>query len=269
MLKYLKEAFWIRPEVAGLGRVPVNALLLGAMAALGFLHPGFWLLGLGLEAVYLPAMALHPRFRMAVDSLRYRDLPPEDTQAERMRLLVQLPQAQRVRFAHLAKKCERILRLRTQDADEYFIEDDRLALEKLQWLFLKRLLSQRGLSEGSIEQTESMLAAQKHDLEAALARTDLGDDLRATTRETLEIVSRRLENLTTREEALEQIAGDLARIEAKIDLALEETQIRRGREALSTDIDLPSDMLEVSYYGEDEQTVRAIDRALEQIGREQ
>ncbi len=269
MLKYLKEAFWIRPEVPGLGKAPVNALLLGAMAALGFLHPGFWLLGLGLEAVYLPVMALNPRFRIAVDSLRYRDLPPEDTQAERMRLLVQLPQAQRVRFAHLAKKCERILRLRSQNADEYFIDDDTQALDRLQWLFLKRLLSQRGLSEGSIEQTENMLAAQKHDLEAELERADLSVDLRATTRETLEIVSRRLENLAGREEALEQIAGDLARIEARVDLALEETQIRQGREALSTDIDLPSDMLEVSYYGEDEQTVRAIDRALEQIGREQ
>ena len=36
MFRYLKAAFWAAPEVAGLGRLPVNLLLLAGFAILGF-----------------------------------------------------------------------------------------------------------------------------------------------------------------------------------------------------------------------------------------
>jgi len=44
VFRYFKAAFWAAPEVAGLGRVPVNVLTLAGFGILGFGHAGFWLL---------------------------------------------------------------------------------------------------------------------------------------------------------------------------------------------------------------------------------
>ena len=51
--RYLREAFWARPEIAGLGRVPVNLILLAGVGILGFGEHALWLAGLGAEVAYL------------------------------------------------------------------------------------------------------------------------------------------------------------------------------------------------------------------------
>src|SRR5260370_35814809 len=70
MLDYLKAAFWIAVPIPGLGRLPVNVLLVAGCAILGFANPGFWLLGAGAEAALLAVLATNPRFQRAVDARR-------------------------------------------------------------------------------------------------------------------------------------------------------------------------------------------------------
>lgn len=66
MFRYLSAAFFVRPHIPGLGRMPVNVLAVASLGILGFGNPGFWLLGLGLEAAFLTALATHPRFQRLV-----------------------------------------------------------------------------------------------------------------------------------------------------------------------------------------------------------
>src|SRR5260370_15662926 len=84
MLDYLKAAFWIAVPIPGLGRLPVNVLLVAGCAILGFANPGFWLLGAGAEAALLAVLATNPRFQRAVDARRLSavaregGLPPQE-----------------------------------------------------------------------------------------------------------------------------------------------------------------------------------------------
>ena len=64
--KYLKAAFIARPF--GMP-IPPNWLGLAAAVMLGaLLHPGFWLIGAGLELAYLKLLTSSRRFRDVVDS---------------------------------------------------------------------------------------------------------------------------------------------------------------------------------------------------------
>lgn len=67
MLKYFKSAFWVRQPVPLLGDLPVHVLALVPFVVLGLLHPGFWLMGLGLGAGFLTMLAMSPRFQRITD----------------------------------------------------------------------------------------------------------------------------------------------------------------------------------------------------------
>src|SRR5687768_3690177 len=65
-LSYVKAAFNARPF--GMP-VPPNWFMLAAFGLLGyFVDPGFLLIGLGLEGVYLWALASNARFQAAIDA---------------------------------------------------------------------------------------------------------------------------------------------------------------------------------------------------------
>ena len=63
---YLAAAFNARPF--GMP-VPPNWFVLGAFGLLGaFVDPGFWLIGAGVEGLYLWVLSRNPRFRTAIDA---------------------------------------------------------------------------------------------------------------------------------------------------------------------------------------------------------
>src|SRR5690606_12425289 len=63
---YLGAAFNARPF--GMP-VPPNWFALAAFGLLGaIVNPGFWLIGAGIEGLYLWTLSRHPRFRAAVDA---------------------------------------------------------------------------------------------------------------------------------------------------------------------------------------------------------
>ena len=63
---YLAAAFNARPF--GMP-IPPNWFGIAAFAVLGaFINPGLWLIGLGLEGLYLWTLSQHPRFRATVDA---------------------------------------------------------------------------------------------------------------------------------------------------------------------------------------------------------
>jgi hypothetical protein len=132
--RYIREAFWARPEIAGLGKVPVNVIFLA---------------GLGAEVAYLYACFTNDRFRRWVDA---RNLVAEKTSAEQQRLdLVNaLVPPRREKLQKLQKRCDRILELyRQNQTDSVIVETNQHSLERMTWYYLKLLLGPTKLGKPS------------------------------------------------------------------------------------------------------------------------
>src|SRR6185312_12281957 len=231
MLDYLKQAFWAGPSLPGLGRLPVNALAVLAFAIFGFAHPGFWLLGTGLEAAYLASLVTHPRFQRLVNAQQRNQVAAEAEQG-RQELIRSLDLPSRQRLITLEGKRGRILDLA------------RDALNRLLWIYLKLLVARRQLAATKAQTNTAELEQKASDLEKGLAAGSLPTALRDSQTATLKLLRQRLENLERCDENLKQVDSDLARVEAQVDLAAESAALRGGGAAVTANLELASQTLD-------------------------
>lgn len=262
MFRSLKEAFWLRLPLPLLGALPVNALAVTGVGILGFAEHALWLIGAGLEVAYLFALATNPRFQRLVAA---RDLVGRQAAGDRSRgeLLAQLPPDSRERLTRLEAKVARIATLLRADPDKDLLAESSLdALEKLAAVHARLLLAERHLHAARQESDPAALARQAVLLERelllatppALPAPPSGDRpggggrlspaLRESKQATLDLLRRRLANAQTRERSQAEVASDLARIEAQVDLALEEASLHGTRPAdAGTHLNLLDDIL--------------------------
>jgi hypothetical protein len=281
MLDYLKAAFWIGVTVPGLGRVPVNVLLVAACAILGFANPGFWLLGAGAEAALLTALATSPRFQRAVEARRLSAAAGE-ADLHRQELVRRLDPASRKRLAALDDKCARVLAVQQEaQAPEMGLENSRDALSRLSWIFLKLLIARLHLVEalrvpgGAAAGQPGMLQAaaggaaadsdlqrQMAELDRAMAAPGVTPALRESQSATRKILEQRLQNLQRCKQTIQEVDADLGRIEAQVDLALENANLRGGGAVVSANLELASQILDDGLsFGDSERDVAALDEA--------
>jgi len=261
MLRYLKAAFFISPEITGIGKLPVNIIALICLGILGLGEHAFWLLGAGLETGFLFLLASNIRFQRVVDAQDI-DSHLDDVTAKRAELVRQLPPDAQQRLATWERKCAQIVELyRTTQTDDFVLDGNRDALTKLMWYYLKLLISQHNLAVANSQVTEQGL---KHDI-AALIQELQSEELSPTLREsksaTLAILKKRLELSQRRRELLREIDSDLTRIEAQIQLAGENASLHEQPAAISANIELASQLLDSDLYGDSASTVADIDAA--------
>src|SRR5260370_37319896 len=141
MLDYLKAAFWMAVPIPGLGRLPVNVLLVAGCAILGFANPGFWLLGAGAEAALLAVLATNPRFQRAVDARRLSVVAGE-AELHRQDLVRRLDPVARKRLAAVDDKCARVLQgQREAPTPQIGLQSSRDARSRASWMYLKLLVA--------------------------------------------------------------------------------------------------------------------------------
>lgn len=260
MFRYLKAAFWARPEITGLGRVPANAAGVMGFAILGIGHPAFWLLGLGIETLYLFGLATNPRFQKWVDA-GDRQVAETDLSEQQQDLIAHLPDRDQAHLEKLRHKCDRIEELQRLNASESFVfAANRDALQRLLWLYLKLLVAKNQLQSADFTATERGLRQQIDGIEEELRLEKLSRSLKQSKEATLKILRQRLSNLGRREQTLEEIDSDLTRIEAQIDLAVENAMMRGKPETISANINLVSTLLD-DAYGDAAETVASLDSA--------
>jgi transcription elongation GreA/GreB family factor len=244
MLRYLNEAFWARPHLAGLGRIPWNALLVAGAALLGIGAPAIWLGAVGAETLYLYALATNPRFQNWVDAKQLERLHAGDDDSSR-KLVANLPDMQRRRLAEIEEKCTKIESVyRESQNEDYLYESNRDALQKLTTIFARLLVAQRNMQILDVTSRESDLRNQIASIEKELASKSMSDALRDSKKATLAILNQRLRNLQRRNESLAEIDSDLTRIEQQIDLAVEDASLKGRPAAISANIDLVSHLLD-------------------------
>jgi hypothetical protein len=293
MLDYLKAAFWIAIPVPGLGRLPVNVLLVAGCAILGFANPGFWLLGAGAEAALLTVLATNPRFQRAVDARRLSAAAGE-AELHRQDLVRRLDPAARKRLAAVDDKCARVLQVQQEaQTPEIGLESSRDALSRLSWIYLKLLIARHHLVEALQGQAgdeqrvprlatggaaadqqgaprpamaggaaEVDLKRQLADLDRALAAPGVTPALRDSQQATRKILEQRLQNIDRCQQTLKEVDADLGRIEAQVDLALENANLRGGGAVVSANLELASQILDDGLsFGDSERDVAALDEA--------
>jgi hypothetical protein len=253
MIRYLKAAFLLQFPVPGLGHLPLNLLSLAGVGVLGFLNAGFWLLGAGVEALYLFGLASNSKFQRYVDAqaaLANREQSGRQVKTSVDRLLAALPPASTRRFEDLRNRCAELRQIAQelhdpqQIASTPTLDEIQLAgLDRLLWIYLKLLYSESALDRflrkttaeqigHDIRDLETRLQNQPRDLDPAQAakiRKALEDNL-ATSRD-------RLVNFQKAQGNLELVRLEIERLENKI-RALSELAVNRQQpDSISGQVD--------------------------------
>jgi len=257
--RYLKSAFLVGVDVPSLGRIPVNALGAAAFAILGFAQPAFWLLGLAIEAAVLPSLAFNPRFQKLVDAESLQ-LSEGTAEQKRQALVRLLESGAQQRLWNLAKKCNQVLDVyRSQQAEDYIIDSNEQALRNLEWVYLKLLVARHHLVSPTSE-TEQTIEKKIEALDTDLRNGEETESLRQSKTATLNILKKRLATMRKKQQTLEEIESDLTRIDNQVDLILENATVQGKPQTISSDIELASDLLGGSVFGDDESTISNLEQ---------
>ena len=260
MWRYLKSAFLVSVDVPGLGHVPVNVLGVAAFTILGFAQPAFWFLGMAIEAAVVPSLAFNPRFQKVVQAQSVQ-LSDADTTQKRRALVNMLEPTAKQRLAGLIDKCNQVLDVyRSQQAEDYVLESNSQALSRLQWVYLKLLIARHHLLNPVNNETEQTIEKKIQELDTDLRDGEESESLRQSKTATLGILKKRLSNVRLKKQTLDEIESDLTRIDNQIDLILENATMQGKPQTISADIELASDLLGGSVFGEDETTISDLEQ---------
>jgi len=263
--KYLKAALLVSLPVPGLGRLPINVLAATGFGILGLGEPAFWLLGLGIETTVVFSLAFNHRFQKYVDG-RELQVSEQDVETQRRALINLLDSDAKRKLSTLIDRCNQVLQVYSgTQADEYIVSANQNAFSKLQWLYLKLLVAQHYLAAAGKNDGDT-LRQKISQLEADLKDPDASESLLQSKRATAGILKQRLNNFQNRNRIMEEIDSDLTRIEAQVDLALENATIQGKPQTISTEIELASDLVSGTLFGESEGAIAALDHTYEHAG---
>ena len=116
-------------------------------------------------------------------------------------------------------------------------------------------------SSGQTSDTD--LRTQIDAIEKELARGVATGTVRDSKKATVTILRQRIDNIRRRAETLAEVDADLVRVEAQIDLALEEANLKEKPAAISANIDLVSRRMLDEDYGDASAAIASIDRKYE------
>lgn len=241
--EYVKAAFKRRARVPLLGFVPFNYLALLTFGVLGAVNHGFWFLGGAYEIAYLGLLAGNARFQKLVEGEALLKARPDGRPSVQQAVNFLTPPSAE-RYRQIFEQCRLILGIKAPLGSAAPLEDSRAeSLNQLLFLFVRLLSSQESLLttlrqvdrmtlEGDVERLKQKLAGAEPD-------GPLGRSLQAT----LDIETKRLENLARARSNLEVINAELERIEQQVRLIREESAVSGGPEVLSSRLDAVSTTL--------------------------
>jgi hypothetical protein len=235
---YIRKAFNARP----IGMfVPPNWVGLGLFGLLGFLNPGFWFVGLGLELGYLGLLGTNGRFQRFVNASQLM-LSRKHWQAKVDSLVLQLSNEDQQRYRKLEGRCRAVLEQQMHlQTPEPGLQAQNEGLGRLLWVYLRLLLTRQAINrtiKGQAENTDG-----SGDLEERIAqlksRLDepLSEELRKSLSGQREILQQRLERRGEAKEKLTFLDAELTRIQEQIELVREQAVLAADPEVISQRID--------------------------------
>lgn len=213
---YVAAAFNARP----LGMpIPPNWFGVAALALLGALvNPGFWLIGAGVEGLYLWVLSRHPRFRAVVDATQ---AVGGEWQARYDALIARLDDAGRRSQETVERQAAELgeLLARTGATPSHVAD-----VRQLVWLHLKLLAARSAFSQviSSAARDGAELDEQERELTARLARDDTDAELRRSLEQQRTVIETRRGAHADAQRRRELADAELERLRQQIALVREQ-----------------------------------------------
>lgn len=236
---YLQQAFGWKWRVPLLGKMPLNAIGIGAFAVAGIANPGFWLLGVALEVAYVIGLASSDRFQKLVQA--QRQYAQKETYEQKMaKAFNRLSPPSKGRYQRLYEACGRTLGITEalQEDDLASMRDLRSGgLTQLLAIFLRLLTSRELIGETLSRIDRVKVEEEARQVEERLAKEPPESPLRRALQGTLDIQKKRLENFLRAEQSKVLIDAELERIEQHVVLIGEEAATTGNAEDFTSRLD--------------------------------
>lgn len=227
---YLAAAFNAKP----LGMpIPPNWFGVAAFGLLGALvNPGLWLIGLGLEGLYLWAVSRNARFRNFVDA----EAGATDSGARYESLLAHLDKTAQARQYDIEREAAEIVGLlQRSDAHGSQIGD----IRQLAWLHLKMLAARASFAEvvAVANRERGNLDEQERRCRERLTDPDTDDDLRRSLEQQIEVIQSRHQAHADAERRLELVDAELGRLRQQVSLVREQALLATDENSIALSLD--------------------------------
>ncbi len=227
---YLARAFSARP----LGMpIPPNWFGIATFGLLGALvNPGLWLIGLGLEGIYLWALSKNQRFRNAVDA----EAGFSDSTSRYERMLASLDHAAQSQQYDIEREAAEIVGLlQKSDAHTSQIGD----IRQLAWLHLKMLAARSSIQEvvAVAERERKKLDEQERSCRARIAEADTDEELRRSLEQQIEVIESRRRAHADADRRLELVDAELGRLRQQVSLVREQALLATDENSIAHSLD--------------------------------
>jgi len=244
-------------------------LLVLGIALLGLAWEPFWWIGGALEIIFLVMLASQPRFQRWVDAQRKVRMVAGH-RALCLQLMAKLAAGPYNRMSRLNQKIDRAIEVtRKRYADDVTGEANNAVFVQLAWLYLKALLFQQHLEAANRQCDVPQVTRQIVDLRTELANGALAQTVKESKEATLPLLEKRLQRQQQREALLISLESDLQRIEAQVDLAIEDVALPEHPDTVSATIDRVSQLLDERDASELRPTLDNIETVLGSYGSRQ
>jgi hypothetical protein len=201
--------------------------LLGAL-----INPGLWLIGLGLEGLYLWSLSRNQRFRNAVDA----EAGVSDSATRYESLLAHLDSAARSQQYEVERESAEIVGLlQRSEAHSWQIGDVR----QLAWLHLKMLAARASFAEvlDVAQRERKPLEEQERRCRDRLAEADTDEELRRSLEQQLQVIQSRRAAHSDAERRLELVDAEIGRLRQQVSLVREQALLATDANGIAHTLD--------------------------------
>lgn len=227
---YLVAAFNARPFGMPL---PPNWFALAAFALLGaFVNPGLWLIGAGLEGLYLFALSRNERFRATVDA----GGKGEDWVARYNALSYHLDEDARRRQESIESQAREIVDLLSSTGATEMQKSD---VRQMAWLHLKLLAARASILQviNSAERDKRSIEDQERRVIDRLSEDTIGDELKRSLEQQLEVLRSRRAGHADAQHRRELIEAELERLRQQVSLVREQALLATDEHSVASSLD--------------------------------
>ena len=213
--------------------IPPNWFGLAAFGLLGALiNPGLWLVGLGLEGLYLWTIGSNPRFRKVIDA----EEGFGDSTTRYESLLDHLDSNAQSRQYEVEREAAEIVAL-LQPAETHGAQI--ADVRQMAWLHLKLLAARASFVEvvAVADRERRKLEEQERSCRERLASTNTDDELRRSLEQQLEVIQSRKSAHADAKRRLEIVDAELARLRQQISLVREQALLATDENTIANSLD--------------------------------
>ena len=230
---YLAAAFNAKP----LGMpIPPNWFGIAAFGLLGALvNPGLWLIGLGLEGLYLWALSRNERFRNAIDA----QSGVTDSTSRYEALLASLDSAAQSHQYDIEREAAEIVSILQRSGEHAAQIGD---VRQMAWLHLKLLAARASFAEvvSVADRERKSLDEQERNCRARLAQADTDEELRRSLEQQLEVLKSRQDAHRDAKRRRELVDAELERLRQQVSLVREQALLATDENNMANSLDAVS-----------------------------